>query len=98
MNHHIAMIKEQNDHIAKSNAKTVEHENEKFKLLIVFFIMGDTLALRMTLAFNKGAKATSNLMPLRIVSGTIIRGTLKTPKYQLVTPISTKLQRPHGCD
>jgi hypothetical protein len=32
------------------------------------------------------------------VSGTIIRGTPKTPKSQLVTPISTKLQRPDGCD
>jgi hypothetical protein len=32
------------------------------------------------------------------VSGTIIRGTLKAPKSQLVTPISTKLQRPDGCD
>jgi transposase InsO family protein len=32
------------------------------------------------------------------VSGTIIRGTLKTPNSQLVTPISTKLQRPDGCD
>jgi hypothetical protein len=30
--------------------------------------------------------------------GTIIRGTLKAPKSQLVTPISTKLQRPDGCD
>jgi transposase InsO family protein len=33
-----------------------------------------------------------------LVSGTIIRGTLKAPKSQLVTPISTKLQRPDGCD
>jgi hypothetical protein len=33
-----------------------------------------------------------------VVSGTIIRGTSKTPKSQLVTPISTKLQRPDGCD
>ena len=33
-----------------------------------------------------------------LLSGTIIRGTLKTPKSQLVTPISTKLQRPDGCD
>jgi hypothetical protein len=32
------------------------------------------------------------------VSGTIIRGTLKSPNSQLVTPISTKLQRPDGCD
>jgi hypothetical protein len=34
----------------------------------------------------------------RLLSGTIIRGTLKAPKSQLVTPISTKLQRPDGCD
>jgi hypothetical protein len=33
-----------------------------------------------------------------VLSGTIIRGTPKTPKSQLVTPISTKLQRPDGCD
>jgi hypothetical protein len=33
-----------------------------------------------------------------IVSGTIIRGTLKAPNSQLVTPISIKLQRPDGCD
>jgi hypothetical protein len=33
-----------------------------------------------------------------LLSETIIRGTLKTPNSQLVTPISTKLQRPDGCD
>jgi hypothetical protein len=33
-----------------------------------------------------------------LLSGTIIRGTPKTAKSQLVTPISTKLQRPDGCD
>jgi hypothetical protein len=33
-----------------------------------------------------------------ILSGTIIRGTLKAPNSQLVTPISIKLQRPDGCD
>jgi hypothetical protein len=33
-----------------------------------------------------------------LLSGTIIRGTLITPKSQLVTPISRKLQRPDGCD
>jgi hypothetical protein len=33
-----------------------------------------------------------------IMSGTIIRGTLKTPNSQLVTPISIKLQRPDGYD
>ena len=33
-----------------------------------------------------------------VLSGTIIRGTLKTPNSQLVTLISIKLQRPDGCD
>src|SRR5690242_17668051 len=33
-----------------------------------------------------------------ILAGTIIRGTLKAPNSQLVTPISIKLQRPDGCD
>jgi hypothetical protein len=33
-----------------------------------------------------------------LLSGTIIRGTLKTPNSQLVTPISIKLLRPDGCD
>jgi hypothetical protein len=33
-----------------------------------------------------------------IFVGTIIRGTSKTPKSQLVNPISTKLQRPDECD
>jgi hypothetical protein len=37
-------------------------------------------------------------MLIHNLSGTIIRGTLKAPKSQLVTPISTKLQRPDGCD
>jgi hypothetical protein len=32
------------------------------------------------------------------LSGTIIRGTLKAPNSQLVTPINTKLQRSDGCD
>jgi hypothetical protein len=33
-----------------------------------------------------------------LLSGTIIRGILKSPNSQLVTPISIKLQRPDGCD
>jgi hypothetical protein len=66
---HLAMIKEQNDHIAKLNAKIVEHElkNKKLNLLEACSIMGDALVLRMALASNKGAKATPNLMPQEIV-------------------------------
>jgi hypothetical protein len=49
----------------------------------------------------RGARAFQLFMVnfhMKILSGTIIRGTLKTPKSQLVTPISTKLQRPDECD
>jgi hypothetical protein len=35
---------------------------------------------------------------IAFLSGTIIRGTLKAPNSQLVTPISIKVQRPDGCD
>jgi hypothetical protein len=62
---HLAIIKEQNDKIAKLNAKIAEHEleNEKSKFARSMLCNGDALALRMTLASNKGAKATPNLMP-----------------------------------
>jgi hypothetical protein len=67
MNDHLAMIKEQNDHIAKLNAKIVEHEleNEKFKFARSMLYNGRRPALRMALVSNKGAKATSSLMPTR---------------------------------
>jgi hypothetical protein len=61
---HMSLIKQQNDHIAKLDAKIAEHnlENEKFKFLVVCSIMGDALASRMALA-SKG-ETMSNLMPL----------------------------------
>jgi hypothetical protein len=64
---HLAMIKQQNDHIAKLNAKIAEHELEmkSLNLLEACFIMEDALTLRMVLVSNKGAKATLNLMPPR---------------------------------
>jgi hypothetical protein len=51
---------------------------------------------------HQGKKSTTIVIgtdfdPLGL-SGTIIRGTLKTPNSQLVSPISIKLQRPDGCD
>jgi DNA repair exonuclease SbcCD ATPase subunit len=54
INDHLALIKQQNDHIAQLTAKINEHEieNEKFKF-----------ARRMALVFNR--EAMSSLMPLR---------------------------------
>jgi hypothetical protein len=64
---HLAMIKQQNDHIATLSAKIAEHENENesLNLLEACSIMGDAHALRMALGSNKGTKAMSSLMPLR---------------------------------
>jgi hypothetical protein len=97
---HLAMIKEQNDHIAKLNAKIAEHdlENENLNLFEACFIMGGALVLRMVLASNKGAKATPNLMPpknylillrVRLPWFRIERVTF----YILRTILSTKLGR-----
>jgi hypothetical protein len=65
---HIALIKEQNDHIDKLDAKIVEHELKmrNLNLLVVCFITGGTLTLRMILASNLGVKTTLNLMPMEI--------------------------------
>jgi hypothetical protein len=47
---------------------------------------------------GQGGRARDRVEEVTAVSGTIIRGTLKAPNSQLVTPISIKLQRPDGCD
>jgi chromosome segregation ATPase len=62
---HLALIKQQNDHIAQLIAKINEHdlENEKFNLLEACSIMGDALALRTALASNR--ETMSSLMLLR---------------------------------
>jgi hypothetical protein len=78
MNDHLAMIKDQNDHIAKLNAKIIEHEleNEKFKFARSVLYNGRHPGIMMTLASNKEAKATSNLMPLRTSFLTLLRARL----------------------
>jgi hypothetical protein len=63
---HLALIKQQNDHIAQLSAKINEHdlENEKkINLLEACSIVGDTQSLRMALASNR--ETMSRLMPLR---------------------------------
>jgi hypothetical protein len=66
---HLAMMKEQNDHIAKLNAKIAEHEleNENFKFARSMLYNGRRPALRMVLVFNKEAKATPSLIPQEII-------------------------------
>jgi ribonuclease HI len=58
-------------------------------------VYGDSLVVISQI--NKEWDCSSDSMG-KYLSGTIIRGTLKTPNSQLVTPISIKLQRPDGHD
>jgi hypothetical protein len=62
---HLALIKQQNDHIAQLSAKINEHDLEMkiLNLLEACSIVGDALALRMALASNR--EAMSKLMPLK---------------------------------
>jgi DNA repair exonuclease SbcCD ATPase subunit len=82
---HMAMIKQQNDHIAKLDAKIVEHELEmkNLNLLVVCYMVGDALALRMALASNR--EAMSNLMPLLRDCLTLLRARLPCLRITRVT-------------
>jgi hypothetical protein len=60
--------------------------------------MGSLLDVDSSFFSSVALKVTGCTSDVEVVSGTIIRGTLKTPNSQLVTPISIKLQRPDGCD
>ena len=56
-----------------------------FNLLVVCFIMGEDLTLRMGLASNIGAKTTSNLMPIKTRFLTLLRARLLWFKIEKVT-------------
>jgi hypothetical protein len=58
---------------------------ENLYLLEACFITGDALALRMVLASNKGAKATSSLMPPRTNSPILLRVRLPWFRIERVT-------------
>jgi hypothetical protein len=55
---HLAIIKEQNDHITKLNAKIVEHEleNEKFKLARSMLYNGDAPDIKDDIGFQTGSQ------------------------------------------
>jgi serine phosphatase RsbU (regulator of sigma subunit) len=60
---HLAMIKEQNDHIAKLNAKIVEHElqNEKIKFARSMFYNGRRPDIKDGIGFQKGSQSNIKL-------------------------------------
>jgi hypothetical protein len=63
MNDHIAMIKEQNDHITKLNAKIAEHEleNEKFKFARNMLYNGRRPGIKDGIGFQSGSQSNIKL-------------------------------------
>jgi hypothetical protein len=62
-NDHIAMIKEQNDHLSKLNVKIIEHEleNENFKFARSMLYNGRRPAIKDGIGFQQGSQ--SNIKP-----------------------------------
>jgi hypothetical protein len=63
MNDHIAMIKEQNDHTAKLNAKIAEHEleNENFKFARSMLYNGRCPGIKDGIGFQQGSQSNIKL-------------------------------------
>jgi hypothetical protein len=82
MNDQIAMIKEQNDHIAKLNAKIVEHEleNEKFKFARSMLYNGRRPGIKDGIDFRQGSQSNIKLNAPKNKLSNFVKG--KTPMVQ----------------
>jgi hypothetical protein len=63
MNDHLAMVKEQNDHIAKLNAKIAKHEleNENFKFARSMLYNGRHPDIKNDIGFQQGSQSNIEL-------------------------------------
>jgi hypothetical protein len=93
---HLAMIKQQNDHIAKLTAKISEHEleNEKFKFVRSMLYNGRRLGIKDDIGFQQGSNVKINapkdcliLLRVRLPWFRIVRVTF----YIMQTIPNTKL-------
>jgi hypothetical protein len=99
MNDHLVMIKEQNDHIAKLNAKIAEHElkNEKFKFAQSMLYNGRRPGIKDGIGFQQGSQSNTKLNAPKNRLSNFVKG--KAPMVQdrevtfyiLRTILSTKL-------
>jgi hypothetical protein len=82
MNDHIAMIKEQNDHIAKLNAKITEHEleNEKFKFARSMLYNGRRPGIKDGIGFKQGSQSNIKLNAPKNKLSNFVKG--KAPMVQ----------------
>jgi hypothetical protein len=82
VNDHLAKIKEQNDHIAKLNAKIYEHEfeNEKFKLAHSMLYNGRHPGIKDGIGFHPGSQNNIKLNAHRNKISNFVKG--KAPMVQ----------------
>jgi hypothetical protein len=83
---HLAMIKEQNDHIAKLNAKIAEHEleNENFKFARSMLYNGRRLGIKDGIGFQQGSQSNIKLNAPKNKLSNFIKG--KTPMVHVAEP------------
>jgi hypothetical protein len=82
MNDHIAMIKKQNDHITKLNAKIAEHEleNEKFKFARSMLYNGRRPGIKDGIGFQQGSQSNIKLNAPKNKLSNFVKG--KVPMVQ----------------
>jgi hypothetical protein len=82
MNDHFAIIKEQNDHIAKLNAKIAEHEleNENFKFARSMLYNGRRPGIKDGISFQPGSQSNIKLNAHRNKLSNFVKG--KAPMIQ----------------
>jgi hypothetical protein len=98
MNDHLAMIKQQNDHIAKLTAKITEHEleNEKFKFARSMLYNGRHPGIKDDIGFQQGSQSNVKLNAPKKLSN-FVKGKApmvqdrKATFYILLTILSIKL-------
>jgi hypothetical protein len=88
---HLAIIKQQNDHIAKLTAKIAKHEleNEKFKFARSMLYNGRHSGIKDVLDSNKGTNTISSSMPLK---DCLILLRIRLPWFRIVKVIFYILQ------
>jgi hypothetical protein len=82
MNDHIAMIKEQNDHITKLNAKIAKHEleNKKFKFARSMLYNGRRPGIKNDIGFHQGSQSYIKLNSPKDKFSNFVKG--KAPMVQ----------------
>jgi hypothetical protein len=98
---HLAMIKEQNDHIAKLTAKIAEHEteNEKFKFARSMLYNGRRPSIKDGIGFQQGSQINTKLNAPRTNCLILLRVRLpwfrieRVTFYILQTILSIRLER-----